>query len=143
MTVASANCHVTWAGLDVRPFISIVVASIALVTGICPAADAGCLEVRSTYALIPTQLSMDRKTAPTAPAPKKSTRARTKSEVGLTPEEQRRLAEAINRMTPKERKQLANAMKRLTPEGRRQLTDVVKRRLAGMGTQSQATKHAR
>ena len=68
--------------------------------------------------------------------------ARTIPDGGLTPDEQRRLAEAINRMTPKERKRLAKAMKRLTPEGRRQLADVLKRQLAG-GTVSQATKPAR
>jgi hypothetical protein len=85
---------------------------------------------------------MDRKTAPNAPAPKKRMSARTIPDGGLTPEEQRRLAEAINRMTPKERKRLAKAMKRLTPDGRRQLADVLKRQLAG-GTLSQATRHAR
>jgi len=143
MTIASANNRVTRAGLDIRSSIGIVVASIALATGIRPAAAACCLEVRSAYALIPAQLSMDRKTPPTAPAPKKSMSARKKPDVGLTPEEERRLAEAINRMTPKERKRLAKAMKRLTPEGRRQLADVVKRQLAGVGTLSQATKHPR
>jgi hypothetical protein len=130
MTIASANSRVLRAGLDVRPFVGIVVASIALAAGISPAAAAGSLEVRSAYTLIPAQLSMDRKTPPNAPAPKKSMSARTGRDVGLTPEEQRRLAEAINRMTPKERKRLDKMMKRLTPEGRRQLADVVKRQLA-------------
>lgn len=143
MTIPSASPRVTWVGLDVRSFIGILLASIALAAGIRPAAAAGNLEVRSTYALIPVQLSMDRKTAPNAPAPKKSMSARTKPAAGLTPGEQRRLAEAINRMTPKERKRLAKAMKRLTPEGRRQLTDVIKRQLAGEGALSRATKRAR
>jgi hypothetical protein len=128
MTIASASSRVTWASLDLRPFIGILVASIALTAGICPLA---------------AQLSMDRKTAPIAPAPKKSTSARTKPDVGLTPEEQRRLAAAINRMTPKERKRLAKAMKGLTPEGRRQLAAVVKRQLAAESASSQPTKHAR
>lgn len=134
------SCHLD--RLGVRSCIVTVVASIALATGICPAATAGNLDVRPTYALIPIQLSMDRKTPPNAPVPKKSMSARTRPDDGLTPGEQRRLAEAINRMTPKERKRLAKAMKHLTPEGRRQLTDVVKRQLAGDAL-SQATKHGR
>ncbi len=81
---------------------------------------------------------MDRKTAPNAPVPGKHMSARTIPDGGLTPEEQRRLADAINRMTPKERKRLAKAMKRLTPDGRRQLADVLKRQLA-----APATNHAR
>jgi hypothetical protein len=143
MTIASAISRVTWAGLDVRPFIGILVTSIALAAGICPLSAAGTLEVRSSYALIPAQLSMDRKTPPITPAPKKRMSARTKPDGGLTPEEQRRLAAAINGMTPKERKRLAKAMKRLTPQGRRQLADVVKRQLAGESALSQSTKHVR
>lgn len=143
MTIPSAGTRGTRAGLDVGSFIGIVVASIALSMGICPAAAAVNPEVRSAYAFIPVQLSMDRKTAPIAPVPKKSMSAGTKPNAGLTPGEQRRLAEAINRMTPKERKRLAKAMERLTPEGRRQLTEVVKRQLAGEGALSQTTKHAR
>jgi hypothetical protein len=134
MNLVPASTRATWAGFGVRPFIGIVVASIALATGICPATAAGNL--------VPAQLSMDRKMPPAAPAPRNGMSARTIPDVGLTPEGQRRLAEAINRMTPKERKRLAKAMKRLTPEGRRQLADVLKRQLAGT-TLSQATKHAR
>jgi hypothetical protein len=124
-------------GWDFLSLIGVVVASIALTAGISSPANAGSVEVSSAYALIPAQLSMDRKTPPIGPPPKKRMSARAKPDDGLTPEGQRRLAEAINHMTPKERERLAKAMKRLTPEGRRQLADMVKRRLAG------TTKRAR
>jgi hypothetical protein len=58
MTIASANTRVRWAGIGVGPLVEIVVASIALVTGICPAAAAKSAEGQSTYAVIPAQLSM-------------------------------------------------------------------------------------
>lgn len=61
----------------------------------------------------------------------------------LTPEEYKRLADAINRMSPKERKRLAKAIKGLSPEGRRQLAQVVKRQLAGKATGAQVIKRGR
>jgi hypothetical protein len=142
MTIACASIGVTWASLCARPLIGIVAASIALIMEVSPVA-ARSLEVPSAYALNPAQLSMDRKTPPNAPAAKKRMTARSRPDSGLTPEEQKRLAEAINRMTPAERKRLAKAMNRLTPEGRRQLAEVVKRQLARKGTASQLTKNAR
>jgi hypothetical protein len=142
MTIARAGIGVTWATLSARPFIGIVAASIALTMGTSPGAT-GTLEDPSAYALIPAQLSMDRKTPPNAPAPKKRKSARPGPDAGLTSEERKRLAEAINRMTPAERKKLAKAMKRLTPEERSQLAEVVKQQLSRKGTGSQLTKNAR
>ena len=43
-----------------------------------------------------------------------------KPQAGLTPEQQTRLAEMMNRMTPKERKRLAKAVTRMTPEQHQQ-----------------------
>jgi hypothetical protein len=143
MTIASANTRVRWAGIGVGPLVEIVVASIALVTGICPAAAAKSAEGQSTYAVIPAQLSMGRPGPASTPGARKRTTAPAKPEAGLTPQEQERLAEAMNRLTPEERKRLAKAVKRLTPEQRRQLVAVVKRQLAKKGTASQLTKRAR
>ena len=143
MIIASANTRVTWAGVGVGPLIGIVAASIALVTGICPVAAAKSAEVPSAYALIPAQLSMGRPGPASAPAARKRMTAPAKPEAGLTPQEQKRLAEAMNRLTPEERKRLAKAVKRLTPQQRRQLVAVVKRQLAKKGTASQLTKRAR
>jgi len=61
----------------------------------------------------------------------------------LTPEEYKRLADAMNRLSPKERKRLAKAIKGLSPEGRRQLAQVVKRQLAGQATGSQVVRRGR
>jgi hypothetical protein len=145
MTIASTGTRVRWASLVT----GILVASAAWVTVMCPAAAAGrveketLLEDPSAYVLIPAQLSAPRTMPPNAPAMRKRLSAPAKTADGLTPEEYKRLAEAINSMTPKERKRLAKAMKHLTPEGRRQLAEVVKRGLAGKGPVSQLTKHAR
>lgn len=80
--------------------------------------------------------------APTQAARKKVT-APAKPEAGLTPQEQKRLAEALNQLTPESRKRLAKVVKHLTPEQRRQLLAVVKRQLAKKGTASQLTYHPR
>jgi hypothetical protein len=143
MTIASAHTRVTWAGVGVGLLVEIVVASIALVTGICPAAAAKSADGQSTYAVIPAQLSMGHPGPASAPAARKRTTAPAKPAAELTPQEQERLAEAMNRLTPEERKRLAKAVKRLTPEQRRQLVAVVKRQLAKKGTASQLTKRVR
>jgi hypothetical protein len=121
----------------------IVVASIAWATAMCPIAAATSLEDPSAYALVPAQLSAPRTMPPNVPAMRKRLNAPTKNANGLTPQESKRLAEAINGMTPKERKRLAKAMKHLTPEERRQLVEVVKRGMAGRGPASQLTRHPR
>jgi hypothetical protein len=142
MTIASASIGVIRASFSAKPLIGIAAASIALTMGISPAA-ARALDAPSAYALIPAQLSMDRKTPPNAAAKTKSMSARSRPDGGLTTEEQKRLAETINGMTPAERKRLAKAMKRLTPEERSQLAEVVSRQLARKGTVSQLTRNAR
>jgi hypothetical protein len=118
--------------------IGIVAASVALV-----ATAAGSPEVPTAYALIPAQLSAARAFPPNAPAAR--TRKATPAKTGedLTPDEYKRLADAMNRMTPKERKRLAKAIKSLSPEGRRQFAQVVKRQLAGQATSSQVVKRGR
>jgi len=118
----------------------IVLASITLTLGVCPEA---VLAAPSGYALVPAQLSMGSGAPPSAPPAWKRLSAPAKRESGLTQDEYKQLAEAINRMTPKERKRLAKAMKHLTPEGRRQLDELVKRQLAGNGTGSQLARHSR
>jgi hypothetical protein len=143
MAVASANNHVTWAGAGAGPLVEIVVALIALVTGICPEAAAKSAEDQFTYAVTPVQFSMGRPGPASAPSARKKTTAPTKPETGLTAQEQGRLAEMMSRLTPKERKRLAKAVKRLTPEQRTQLVAVLKRQLAKKATASQLTKRAR
>jgi hypothetical protein len=66
-----------------------------------------------------------------------------KPEAGLTPQEQKRLAEALSQMTPKERKRLVKAVKRLTPAQRMQFVAVVKQQLAKNGKASQLTRPTR
>jgi hypothetical protein len=108
-----------------RRLIGIAVASAALLAGTCPA-----------------QLSAPRTFPPNAPAAgRRKSPAITGDE--LTPEEYKRLAEAMNRLSPKERKRLAEAVKGLSPEGRRQLAQVVKRQLAGKATGAQVIKRGR
>jgi len=142
MTIAPAS-RVTCATLEAGRLIGIVLASIALVTGICPVAVARSREVPSADALIPVQLSMGTTGSSSTPAARKRLSDPAKPEGGLTPGERRQLTEAIKRLTPEERKRLAKAMKRLTPEERRQLAEGVKRQLAGKGPASQMIKRAR
>jgi hypothetical protein len=99
--------------------IAFAAASIALITAVCPAASA--------------QLSMGRPGTASAQAERKRPAGPAKAEKGLTPQEQARLAELMNRMTPQDRERLAKAVKRLTPEQRAQLIQVLKRRLEKPG----------
>ena len=77
--------------------------------------------------------------APTQAARKKVT-APAKPEAGLTLQEQKRLAEALNQLTPENRKRLAKVVKHLTPEQRRQLLAVVKDQLAKERAASQRAR---
>jgi hypothetical protein len=143
MTTASAVTRVTGGGSNLRCLIGILVASTAFVAGICTAAKAESSEAPSAHALVPVQLSMGRKVPSGTFAAGKGTSAPAKFRGSGAQEEDKRLAEALNRLSPKERKQLAKAMKRLTPESRKQLTEALKRQLAGKGTAPQAIRRAR
>jgi hypothetical protein len=134
MTIATAS-PVTCAVLEAGRFIVVVVASIAVVTGVCPAA------VAST--LIPVQLSMGSTGRTSTPAARKRMSAPTKSKGGLTAEDYKQLADAIRRLPPAQRKRLAKAMKNLTPEERQQLAAGVKQSLAAKRPASQAVKRVR
>jgi hypothetical protein len=143
MIIAAAS-RVTSAISKVTPLIGIAVASIALVTAICPIAVARNPELPSADTLIPVQLSMGTGPVRTPPMRKRmSAPVPAKPEGGLTPEEQKQLTEMIRRMPSGQRKRLAKAMKSLTPEERQQLVGAVKRSLAGQGPASQAMKRAR
>jgi hypothetical protein len=82
--------------------------------------------------VIPVQLSIGGKQGPvpkarssqTPPAPP------AKPQAGLTPDEQRRFAEAVKHLSPKQRKQLTKRIKKFTPEESRQFIEGVKRQLA-------------
>ncbi|HEY3823187.1 MAG TPA: hypothetical protein VGL82_01460 [Bryobacteraceae bacterium] len=125
-------------------FIRIAVASIALVTEICPIAIAGNPELPSADTLIPIQLSMGTGPMRVPPARKRmSTPVPPKPEGGLTPEEQKQLTGMIKRLPSDQRKRLTKAMKSLTPEERQQLVGAMKRSLAAKGPASQAVKRVR
>jgi hypothetical protein len=109
---------------------TILIALMAFVAGICPAAAA-------------FQLSMERKVPASAFGAGKRASAPAKPRGGTAQEEDRRLAEALNRLSPKERERLAKAMKRLTPEQRKRLTETLKRQLAGRATAPPVVKRAR
>jgi len=141
MTTASANTRVV-AGVCCALLVGIVAASIALAAGIRPVASARRAEISSDYALIPAQLSMGRPGTASVPAPRRLT-APVNPDAGLTPAEQKRLTETLNRMTPKERKRLTKAVKRMTPEQRRQFIAALKRQLAKNRTAATAGKRAR
>ena len=104
MTLASAGSLVA------------VAASIFLIAGPSPASPA---------AVIPAQYAM-------GTPPRRSPPSRT--DTALTPEEGKRLTEAINRLPKKQRKRLAQAVQRLNPEERKQFIQAVKRQLAAKGT---------
>jgi hypothetical protein len=139
MTIDSASPRVTWTSLGVELLIGIVVVSIAWAAGIRPVVAA---EITSAQ-IVPAQLSMGRNLRAPPQAARKKVTAPAKPEAGLTPQEQKRLAEALNQLTPESRKRLAKVVKHLTPEQRRQLLAVVKRQLAKKGTASQLTYHPR
>jgi len=143
MTIASANTRVTWAGIGLARLIGIVVAFTACVTGMCPVGAAQSAEGPSAYAIIPVQLSMVRPGPASVPPARKRTTAPAKPEAGLTAQERKRLADAINRLNPEERKRLAKALKRMTPEQRRQFIAALKRQLAKNRTAATAGKRAR
>ena len=129
MSSGSRSERIKWVGLDVGSLVGTVVATIALVTGFCAiAADRGT-NVPSPRALIPAQLSMGRPGLTSVPSARRMAKP-AKSEAGLTPEQQSRLAEVMNRMTPKERKRLAKAVKHMTPEKHRQFVAALKQQLA-------------
>jgi hypothetical protein len=142
MIIAAAS-RVTSAISKVTPLIGIAVASIALVTAICPIAVASGPELPSADTLIPVQLSMGTGPVRTPPMRKRMSAPVPAKPEGLTPEEQKQLTEMIRRMPSGQRKRLAKAMKSLTPEERQQLVGAVKRSLAGQGPASQAMKRAR
>ncbi len=137
MTIASRSSRARWDGLA-GTLVGIVVASIALVAGVWPIAATGSAKVPSTYGFIPAQISMRRPGLTSVPSrgggigeglgKKMATSA--KPQTGLTPEQQKRVAEVINRMTPKEGKRLAKAVKRMTPEQRKQFVAALKQQLA-------------
>ncbi len=81
-------------------------------------------------ALIPVQLSMGGHLAGPTPATKPPQPRPPQSQGALTPDEQKRFAEALSRLTPKERKQLSKKIKKFTPEESRQFIQGVKRQLA-------------
>ncbi|MGD1068669.1 MAG: hypothetical protein ABSB15_00900 [Bryobacteraceae bacterium] len=143
MTIPSAITRVTGGGFNPWNLVGIVVASAAFVAGICTAAVAQISEAPSAHALVPVQLSMGPKVPAGSLAAGKRTSAPGKAHGGLAPGQDKRLAEALNRLSPKERKQLAKAMKRMTPEERKQLTEALKRQFTGKGTAPHAIKRAR
>lgn len=137
MTTVFACPRVTRASFAVRLVAGIVVASIAFLIGIWPVAAARSPQVAPGGAMIPVQLSMPGQKPAYSPTPWKRRSSPTKPAGFFTPEEQKRLAEVMNRLTPAERRRLAKAIEHLTPQQRQQLAESVKRQLAGQGAASQ------
>jgi hypothetical protein len=131
------------ARIQLRLHISIAVASIAFSTLICPLSVAAKLNAASDHTLIPAQLSMGGRLAGPAPATRNPQPPPTQSQGALTPDEQKRFAEAVSRLTPKERKRLNKSIKRLTPQESRQFIQMVKRQLATTEAAPQTLRPAR
>jgi len=138
MTIASG---VRQAGVAAGFLIGIALACTVLTTGTHRVArSAG---VQSAYAFIPVQLAMGNAVHPAAPPARKRTTVQAKPQAGVSPQEQKRFQEMLNRMTPKERKRLEKAVKRMTPEQRQQFAAAVKQQLAKPGTAAQTARRAR
>jgi hypothetical protein len=103
-------------------------AAIILVAGMCPA-----LPTPIQYSTVQYSMGGLGLRKPQAPAA---------LDAALTPDESKRLVQAINRLPKKERKRVTNAMQKLNPQERQQFILSVKRQLAAKGTGSQAAKRA-
>jgi hypothetical protein len=100
--------------LEVGPRIGMIVAALALATGLCSPAMA--------------QISMQRPGITGIPQGKKP--AAPAQSTALTADEQKRLSVIIKHMKPKDRKKLAKALQTMTPQQRQQLVASVKKQLA-------------
>ena len=128
MSIASRSGSAGWNDLA-GILIGVAVASIALVVGFGSIRASRGARVSPHGALIRAQLSMGRPGFTSLPSARRMA-THAKPQAGLTPEQQTRLAEMMNRMTPKERKRLAKAVTRMTPEQHQQFVAALKQQLS-------------
>jgi hypothetical protein len=105
--VSQVGAQTSGASSALQPYLS-------LITGVCSAAAPERPEAPTAYTLVSVQLSMPGKPPMIAPPAMKRATGPAKPQSGTAEEEDKRLAEGLNRLSPKVRKQLARAMKRLT-----------------------------
>lgn len=131
MALGLHDTHIIRTGSNFSLRAGIAAAWIAVTIAICPAAT-----LRQDVPLVSIQFAMGGATPVIPPPPRKQP----SNSGGLTPQEQKMFADALNRLTPKERKRLAKALNRMTPEQRAQFAEGVKRQMAGRGTTPQTAK---